>query len=492
MQKRSSSHTRSTSDTPRSRSSEKSPRSSSQSRREHSDGESSSHSSRSSSSGFARRSTSSSGAGRRSGSPAKRVSKPTRRDVTGKHPLIAVLERSAKTLGEILGEGRFADAALRESMKKMAQFEERYAWVLPECVYTVIRDLRRFCYAIDEEFPIAMPRKLLWQRLVEAWALLADFTVPETRLDAEKTKKRWNEATKRGFAVEFSMPDWLETRSRDEFAELGFSNEVWKETFSALREKPPVTLRTNSLKISVKDLAEKLWTEHGIGTERSPLAHEALILQRFTNVFALPEFFEGLFEVQDAASQSISRLLNVQSGMRVIDACAGAGGKTLHLAALMENKGKIIALDTEERKLAECTKRARRAGISIIEPRVVESTKTIKRLAETADAVLIDAPCSGTGVFRRNPDAKWRLSSESVDVFVQRQKEILALYSKMVKPGGTLLFVTCSVLPSEGEFQIRDFMAAYPGEWLVEIQERLRPGVGSGDGFFVARLKRKQ
>jgi 16S rRNA (cytosine967-C5)-methyltransferase len=160
---------------------------------------------------------------------------------------------------------------------------------------------------------------------------------------------------------------------------------------------------------------------------------DALQLKERANVFKTEAFKNGFFEVQDASSQLVSEFLEVESGMRVVDTCAGAGGKSLHLAALMENKGQLIATDIYENKLKELKRRARRAGAHNIEPRVIDSTKVVKKLYGSADRVLIDAPCSGLGVLSRNPDAKWKLQPEFIETLKQTQEEILKQYSKMVK-----------------------------------------------------------
>lgn len=189
----------------------------------------------------------------------------------------------------------------------------------------------------------------------------------------------------------------------------------------------------------------------------------------------MPAFKQGLFEVHDAASQMVAPLLEVAPGMRVIDGCAGAGGKTLHIAALMQNKGKILALDVHDWKLAELRKRAARAGVDIAETRTIESSKTIKRLAGHADRLLLDVPCSGPGVLRRNPDAKWKLSEKEIDRLAAEQQDLLIRYSNMVKPGGKLVYATCSILPSANEKQIQRFLETQGTEWELEQELKLDP-----------------
>jgi 16S rRNA (cytosine967-C5)-methyltransferase len=246
----------------------------------------------------------------------------------------------------------------------------------------------------------------------------------------------------------------------------------------------------NTLKVSRAELQSQLEEEENIHTEAPPDFPDALILEQRQNIFTRQQFKDGLFEVQDAGSQLIAPFLKVESGMRVIDACAGGGGKTLHLAALMKNKGRIIAMDTEAWKLDELKKRARRAGVGNIEPRVIESSKTIKRLENSADRLLLDVPCSGLGVIRRNPDAKWKLTPEFMERVKELQQHILVDYSTMLKPGGMMVYSTCSLLPSENEKQVEKFLSTHKENFELLDQKWVSPSAGF-DGFYMALLKRK-
>jgi 16S rRNA (cytosine967-C5)-methyltransferase len=197
--------------------------------------------------------------------------------------------------------------------------------------------------------------------------------------------------------------------------------------------------------------------------------------------------------VQDYGSQQIASFMEVEPGMKVIDACAGAGGKSLHLAALMKNKGHILSLDIYEKKLIELQRRARRNGVHIIEAKIIESSKTIKRLKEKADRLLLDVPCTGLGVLRRNPDAKWKLSPSFLEEVKITQQNLLRDYSSMVKPGGKLIYATCSILPSENENQIKTFLDSKEGQvFTLENQKTLLPNDFGYDGFFMAKLKRNE
>src|SRR5690606_33616386 len=194
-------------------------------------------------------------------------------------------------------------------------------------------------------------------------------------------------------------------------------------------------------------------------------------------------FKNGWFEVQDAGSQLISPYLNVQPGMRVVDACAGAGGKTLHLSALMENKGQIYSLDIHEWKLLELKKRAKRNGAQNVQ------TKVIRKMEDSADRVLIDAPCSGLGVLSRNPDAKWKLTPEFIENVKSEQAKILNDYCKMVKPGGAMVYATCSILPSENQNQVENFLKNHP-EFKLVREKQLLPSQTGFDGFYMAYLEK--
>ncbi|MGB1152233.1 MAG: RsmB/NOP family class I SAM-dependent RNA methyltransferase, partial [Schleiferiaceae bacterium] len=199
-------------------------------------------------------------------------------------------------------------------------------------------------------------------------------------------------------------------------------------------------------------------------------------------------FQEGWFEVQDAGSQSIAPYLQPKPGSTVIDACAGAGGKTLHLGMLMNNQGRLIAMDIEGRKLGELLKRTQRSGLDIVETKAWEEPGVLESLKDTADYLLLDVPCSGTGVIKREPDTKWKLEPEHLERLKGVQQEIISSYSTMVKPQGTMVYATCSILPQENERQVQRFLESHPEFELVEDQS-VEPSTYN-DGFYMARLKR--
>lgn len=292
----------------------------------------------------------------------------------------------------------------------------------------------------------------------------------------EEREGAWSEA------IRLSIPDWLHAVGS---AELG---PEWPATVAALNHPAPLFLRANALRTNAAELTALLREEaHSV----APVAgtSDALIAHTRHDIFRAKAFRDGLFEVQDIHSQQIAPMLQVEPGMRVIDACAGSGGKSLHLAALMGNKGRIVALDTAEWKLVELRRRAARAGVDNLEAREITDSRMLKRMEDSADRVLVDVPCSGLGVLRRNPDARWRLGAEELDRLRGLQATLLADYSRLVKPGGKLVYATCSILPSEGEQQVRAFLASNPG-WTLEHEQRWQPDPNGGDGFYAARLGR--
>ncbi|GAL78264.1 tRNA and rRNA cytosine-C6-methylase [Algibacter lectus] len=277
----------------------------------------------------------------------------------------------------------------------------------------------------------------------------------------------------------------------DEIGVKELGKELWSKEIEALNVQADVILRVNTLKTTKEELQTALF-DLDIETDFLPDHPSALKLKERANVFSTEMFKNGHFEVQDASSQLVAEFLNVEPGMRVVDACAGAGGKTLHLASLMENKGQIIAMDIYGNKLNELKRRAKRNGAHNIENRAIESTKVIKKLYDKADRVLIDAPCSGLGVLRRNPDAKWKLQPEFIDKIKKTQQEIIQQYSKMVKPGGQMVYATCSVLPSENQDQVATFLKSEAGENFSLVKDKKVMAHKSGfDGFYMALLERK-
>jgi 16S rRNA (cytosine967-C5)-methyltransferase len=361
----------------------------------------------------------------------------------------------AETTYDVVRYYRLFTEILGRTPKKESDFWEITA------IYFLTRHLRH-----PEEEPVELPE---WKELrnVKPEHVLAKYQM----VSAQR-------------AVRESIPDWIDERCA---AELG---DKWEPTLHQLNRPAEVVLRTNRLK-TTRDALQKALAEEGIET-RAVGDTDALCLTIRKNVFITKAFRAGMFEVQDFSSQAVAPLLDPKPGMRVVDACAGGGGKTLHLAALMQSKGQLIALDTLAWKLDELKLRARRAGVSNIENRPIENRKVIKRLYNTADRLLLDVPCSGLGVLRRNPDSKWKLTSEQIDQLLLTQQDILQSYSPIVKPGGRMVYATCSILPSENRQQVDTFLQSEAGkEWTLLSDRSILPQDQGFDGFYMALLERK-
>ena len=279
-------------------------------------------------------------------------------------------------------------------------------------------------------------------------------------------------------------PEWLDTMGHEQ---LGAS---WEKERAALSTPPKRFLRVNGLKVTRDELTQKLAAEF-VSTQAVESVDSALEVTSDSALFRTNSFKDGLFEQQDAGSQRVAAALDAKPGMRVIDACAGAGGKTLHIAAQMQGKGRLLAMDVEQWKLDNLKERARRNGAHNIETRLIVGSKTIKRLKLSADRVLLDVPCSGLGVLKRNPDAKWRDTAERLPVLMELQKHILSSYSRMVKVGGIVVYATCSIFPCENRGQVDAFLAENPNFRLLE-DETISPADTGFDGFYLAKLERIQ
>jgi len=393
------------------------------------------------------------------------------------------IEAVAEALANIFGENKYADREIARVLKADKKRGSKDRAFIAETTYGVVRNYRLLRHVMGG----SKPRKREdWWRLVGIHLLSEGYELPAWKefgkLDEDALKARWDEA-KADRALRESIPVWL-----DKLGEEALGEALWTPTLAALNEQAPVSLRANTLKTTPGELVDLL-AEEGIGTE--PISAAGLRVTERKNLFATKAFKQGLFEVQDFSSQQAAPTLEVEPGHTVIDACAGAGGKSLHLAALMENRGRLISLDIHEWKLNELKKRARRNGVSNLETREITTTKIIKRLHDRADRLLLDVPCSGLGVLRRNPDAKWKLSQDFIDRVVKEQADILHRYSRMVKPGGKMVYATCSILPRENDAQVAAFLASEAGrEWTLEHKQTFLPQVEGYDGFFVSRMVR--
>jgi 16S rRNA (cytosine967-C5)-methyltransferase len=390
------------------------------------------------------------------------------------------------SLHAIFNEGEYADKVVARALKKDKRWGSTDRKFVAETIYEIVRWKRLYAEIAEVKEPF--DRDNVW-RMFATWAVLRGYPIPDWRqlegTPERKIKGRFDELSKIR-ALKESIPDWM-----DELGVKELGEKVWATEISAQNQPAKVILRVNTLN-TTKEKLRAILMDLNIETEFLKDQPDALVLKERANVFLTDAFKQGLFEVQDANSQLVAAFLDVKPGMRVVDTCAGAGGKTLHLASLMENKGQLIAMDLYESKLKQLKLRAKRNGAFNIEYKIIDSTKVIKKLAEKADRVLIDAPCSGLGVLKRNPDAKWKLQPEFIDNIKKVQAEVLESYSRIVKPGGKLVYATCSILPSENQEQVNHFLTTPMGKNFTFVKDSKILASESGfDGFYMALLERK-
>ncbi len=374
-------------------------------------------------------------------------------------------------------KGFYADRLIEKTLKSDKRWGSRDRAFIAETAYDVIRNFRLLNYVTGNKDRL--------NEITGAYFILKKIPLPDwelfSTLDAEQVFYLHGTA-KNDFSILHSYPDELVELVKEELPQN------WEEELTALNREAPLVLRANTILTTRNQLHLDLENEK-IANRIEPGLNDALIVEKKFNVFKDPLFNKGHFEIQDASSQFVAPFLKLQPGMRVIDACAGAGGKSLHMAAIMQNKGKIICLDTEEWKLNELKKRAIRNKVQIIETRRIENNKVIKRLHESCDRLLLDVPCSGLGVLRRNPDAKWKINNEFITRMKAIQKDLLHRYSEMLKPGGFMVYATCSILPSENARQIAYFCDEHR-HFQFEEDKFISPAQSGFDGFYMARLKR--
>ena len=343
----------------------------------------------------------------------------------------------------IFNEGEYADKVVQKVLKIDKRWGKRDRGFIAETIYEMVRYKRLYAEIADVKTPF---RRQDLFRMWAVWAVLKGIELPDWKqietTPERRIKGKFDELSKIRKYRE-AVPDWI-----DELGVKALGEKLWTAELAALNVKAEVILRTNTLK-TTKEKLRKILLEEGIDVEPIKGYASALRLPERANVFQTEAFKKGYFEVQDASSQLVAEILDVKPGQRVVDTWAGAGGKSLHLAALMENKGQLISMDIYGSKLKELKRRARRNGAHNIDTREITSTKVFKKLYGTADRVLIDAPCTGLGVLRRNPDSKWKMQPEFLEKITKTQYEIIRSYSKIVKPGGKMVYATCSIIPQE-------------------------------------------
>lgn len=384
---------------------------------------------------------------------------------------------------KVMENNHLMDKVIYYEFKNHRITEEYDRSNIVEISYELVR-WWRLLLEIYNNFPVTRP--VDYYQLLGTYLVINNIELPKIpqlrNIDQAYIKAQLD--TLSGFRkIKYSIPDWL-----DQMGFLAYGAE-WENELKALNTPAPIFVRANRLKIKPAELSHKLKAE---GFDNQPVdgAPDALLIKTRTNIFSSKLYKEGYFEVQDAGSQLITMALEVKPGMRVADMCAGTGGKTLHMASLMQNKGKIIAFDTQKNKLAELKNRLSRAGVDMVETRPIESTKDTKRLKESFDRVLIDAPCSGTGSIRRNPEIKWKMNTERLHNLLKIQSNLLNSYADLVKKEGIVVYSTCSILPSENQEQLKRFLEKKKGAFELLKEQQILPSQTGFDGFYIAQLKR--
>jgi len=377
-------------------------------------------------------------------------------------------------LTSVLRDGKVLDHTLADVFAANPKWGKRDRAFIAETVFEVTRWRRVLGFLTDAaDIPTLCAAQWLRMgfKLPEWWhhkaPPLAEMAAREAVLNDQPR------------AVRESIPDWLDDLGE---RELGAG---WDAEITALNRRAPVFLRVNTLRGSRDEAVEWL---AAAGVECAPLAGlaDALVLPH-GKTLPKPLLADGRVEIQDAGSQAIAPLLDPQPGGCVIDSCAGAGGKTLHLAAMMNNEGRIHAMDTDERKLTELSRRAKRARATIIRTQSLRQVSPAD-FAGMADRLLIDAPCSGLGTLRRQPDLKWRLTPGKLASLRELQKRILREHAVMLKPGGRLVYATCSILPSENRAVVESLLDG--GGFTMISAHPVSPAGTGFDGFHAMVLEK--
>ncbi|MER2553953.1 MAG: RsmB/NOP family class I SAM-dependent RNA methyltransferase [Thauera sp.] len=410
--------------------------------------------------------------------------------------------QATQALGAVLTFDYPADAVLSRHFRDNRELGHRDRGFIAEAVYGVLRRLRWLRRLAGDE---ATPRMLLltWFARGEGWPMRNfEGLVSATERDWVASIK----AVEPGaltLAERADLPDWLAERLRQQMSE-----DELLALAHGLNRSAPLDLRVNLIKADRDAVLTRL-NEEGVRAEAGRFSPQAIRLAGKPALQKHPLFLDGSFEVQDEGSQLLGLLVQPRRGELVVDFCAGAGGKTLQLGAMMRSTGRLYAFDVAEKRLAKLKPRMARAGLSNVHPVLIahEADAKVKRLAGKADRVLVDAPCSGLGTLRRNPDLKWRQSPAGVEEMAAKQSAILSAAARLVRPGGRLVYATCSLLAEENDGIVDAFLAAHPEFRTLSVQDvlaaqdvaletgerlRLLPHVHDTDGFFAAVMERVQ
>ncbi len=384
-------------------------------------------------------------------------------------------------LTNIFEKNNYAHKVVASVLKENKKWGSRDRAFVANSTYEIVRHWRKL-WALYGKEPYVTKKSMY--HIFGIWWLSQGHTLPDwsefealQSFDMEKAKAELPETV----GVQESFPEWFDKLA---YEELG---DAWPQIAKNLNLPAPLCVRVNTLHLNRQKLSALLKAEEVECAEMDAYPSALLIAGR-QKLTDLKPYRKGLFEIQDAGSQTIAPFLQAKPGDVVIDACAGAGGKTLHLASLMKNQGQIIAMDINTEKLSELQNRAQRNGVSIITTEELFE-ETLTDYQRFADALLLDVPCSGTGVIKRDVDIKWKLKADDLEDIIALQRQILSTYPCMLKEGGTLVYATCSILPSENEAQTKWFLENFGTQFELEEEERLNP-TAENDGFYMARFKK--
>ena len=388
-------------------------------------------------------------------------------------------------LEKTLFEKYQAAEVIKRLFKSNSRWGSKDRRTIARAFYDIIRQkrlLHALCGSEREEVN-------LWC-LLGCWLVLNDFQIPKwiefNKINVQKIRGKALVLVK-DRRYKYSIPDWLDQMGVEAFGEI-----TWEKEIASLNTPANLIVRVNTLLTTVKKLKYLLENKYNIITHLVPDYPHALVFEKKQSLMSINEYRKGWFEVQDANSQKISPWLEAEPGKYYIDACAGAGGKSLHLANLTKDSAKIVALDIHSAKLNELRKRCHRNNIQSVSTVNVKDKKILQTLEPDTDGILIDAPCSGLGVLKRNPDAKWNISPEQLNEILKTQEKILQTYPPLVKKGGKLVYATCSILPEENKLQVEKFLSSQLGsKFELEKEYTYFSHLTGFDGFYCARLIKK-
>ena len=388
-------------------------------------------------------------------------------------------------LESTLIDRRPASDVIKKLLKSSPGWGSRDRRIIAQAFYDIIRQKRLYHALTGSE----SEELNLWN-LIGCWMVLNDFLLPEWIEFKNIYKERIRVKTPvlvQDRKYKHSIPDWL-----DQMGVEAFGESTWEKEIAALNIPANLIVRVNNNRTNVQKLKERLEKKYNIISVIVPDYPDALVLEKKQSLQGIKEYREGWFEVQDANSQKIATWLHPESGKYYIDACAGAGGKSLHLADLTKDSAKIVALDIYPAKLDELRKRCFRNKIQSVQTINVHDEKVLKTVKANADGVLIDAPCSGLGVLKRNPDTKWSMTPERLANITKTQEKLLQTYAPMLKKGGNLVYATCSILPLENKIQVDNFLDSKVGsKFQLEKEHTYFSHLTGFDGFYCARLIKK-